>query len=42
MESSFFIRAVLSDEDMQVGMKVDTFPEGMDEGNDPCGYLLKS
>lgn len=42
MESSFFIRAALSDEEMQVGMKVDTFPEGLDEGNDPRGYLLKS
>jgi len=42
MESSFFIRASLSDEEMQVGMKVDTFPEGLDDGNDPRGYLLKS
>ena len=37
MESSFFIRASLSDEEMQVGMKFDAFPEGLDEGNNPCG-----
>lgn len=42
MKSTFFVRTALSNEEMYVRMKIDTFPEGLDESDDPNGELLKS